>query len=131
MAGITCFGAYVPFFRLGRDAIAQAWGRDSLGGERSVANNDEDTVTMAVEAAFDCLRWVERDKVDGLFFASTTAPYKEKQCSTLVAAVADIESEIVTADYANCLRAGTTALRSALNAVSAGGAANVLVTAAD
>ncbi|MBE9502124.1 MAG: hydroxymethylglutaryl-CoA synthase family protein [Chloroflexi bacterium] len=131
MVGITSFGAYIPLFRLSRDAIAKAWLRDSLGGERSVANSDEDSMTMAVEAAFDCLRGVERKNVDGLFFASTTAPYKEKQCSTLVAAVADMESEIITADYANCLRAGTNALRSALNAVSAGRARNILVAAAD
>ena len=131
MVGITAYGAYIPIFRLSRDAIARAWGRGSLGGERSVANNDEDSVTMAVEAALDCLQGIDRQKIDGLFFASTSAPYKEKQCSTLIATVADLSTEILTGDYANCLRAGTIALRSALDAVKAGTAKNVLVTAAD
>ena len=131
MAGIISYGAYIPFWRLSRDAIAEAWGRLSLGGERSVANNDEDTVTMAVEAAFDCLNGVEREDVDGLYFASTTPPFKEKECSTLVATAADLKSEIVTADYANSLRAGTAAFRAALDAVASGSARNVLVTASD
>ena len=97
MVGITAYGAYIPLFRLSRDAIAQAWGRGSLGGERSVANNDEDSATMAIEAAFDCLQGVDRQGVDGLFLASTSSPYQEKQCSTLVAAVADLVRHLMSA----------------------------------
>jgi hypothetical protein len=55
MAGIVSYGAYIPLWRLARDTIAASWGSASIGGERSVANNDEDTVTMASEAAIDCL----------------------------------------------------------------------------
>ena len=131
MTGIISYGAYIPLWRLSRDVIAQAWGRRSLGGERSVANNDEDTITMAVEAVSDCLNNVERESVDGLYFASTSAPFKEKECSTLVATAADLKSEIMTADYANSLRAGTAALKAALDAVASGSGRNVLVTASD
>ena len=131
MSGIISYGAYVPLWRLSRDAIGAAWGRPSLGGERSVANNDEDTVTMAVEAALDCLVGIDRNTVDGLYFASTTAPFREKQCATLVAAAADLRPEIITADFGNSLRAGTTALRAALDAVNSGSAQNIVVTAAD
>jgi len=131
MAGIISYGAYIPLWRLSRDLIASAWQTASTGGERSVANNDEDTISMATEAAIDCLSGFERRKVDGLYFASTTSPYREKQCATLVAMAADLEPEIVTADFGNSLRAGTTALRAALDAVAAGSASHVLVTAAD
>lgn len=131
MVGITGFGAYVPIYRLNRDAIAQAWGRGSLKGERSVANNDEDTATMAVEAVFDCLRGADRESVDALFFASTTSPYREKQTASLLAAVADLKDEVLTADFSNSLRAGTNALRMAHDAVRSGSARNVLVAAAD
>ncbi|MDY7018841.1 MAG: hydroxymethylglutaryl-CoA synthase [Chloroflexota bacterium] len=131
MAGIISYGAYIPLWRLNRDAIAEAWGSGSIGGERSVANNDEDTVTMAVESAIDCLGGFERGNVDGLYFASTTPPYKEKECATLVAAAVDLKPEIVTADFGNSLRAGTAAIRAALDAVNSGSAKNVLVTAAD
>jgi 3-hydroxy-3-methylglutaryl CoA synthase len=49
----------------------------------------------------------------------------------MVAAVADLKDEILTADFANSLRAGTNALRSAFDAVKSGSAKEVMVTAAD
>ncbi|MBE0430566.1 MAG: hydroxymethylglutaryl-CoA synthase family protein [Dehalococcoidia bacterium] len=131
MPGIISYGAYIPLWRLARDTIAAAWGIASSGGERSVASNDEDSVTMAGEAAVDCLAGLQREDVDGLYFASTTSPYKEKECSTLVAAAADLRPNIVTADFGNSLRAGTAALRAALDAVSARSIGHVLVTASD
>ena len=57
MTGITSYGAYIPRLRLQRKAIAQAnaWFAPRLlgaaKGERSMANWDEDAVTMSVEAA--------------------------------------------------------------------------------
>ena len=99
MAGITSYGAYVPFCRLSRDIVSRAWGKSPSKGERAVAGFDEDSVTMATEAAFDCLRGLNRGEVDGLFFASTTSPYKEKQAATLIATVADLGDEIITADF--------------------------------
>lgn len=131
MRGIVSYGAYVPVFRLDRTLIANAWGRNAMGGERSVANNDEDTVTMSVEAATNCLNGSEREEVEGLFFASTTAPYKEKMNSTLIATALDLKREIATADFAHSLRAGTGALRAALSSVESDAAKNVLVAAAD
>ena len=35
--------------------------------ERSIANYDEDSVTMAVAAGVDCLRDQDRQAIDGLF----------------------------------------------------------------
>ena len=131
MAGIISYGAYIPLWRLSRDAIAEAWGSGSTGGERSVANNDEDAITMANEASIDCLTGMERENVDGLYFASTTSPFKEKECSTLVAAAADLGPEIITADFGNSLRAGTAAFRAALDAIAGGSAKSVLVAASD
>jgi len=40
MAGVVSYGACTPLWRLARDAIAEAWAGGSIGGERSVANND-------------------------------------------------------------------------------------------
>ena len=90
MAGVIAYGAYIPIYRLSREAIAQGWGSRSQGGERSVANYDEDSLTMAVEAGLDCLQGADYSRVDGLFYASTTAPYREKQCAVLAAAVLDL-----------------------------------------
>jgi len=118
-------------YRLGRDTIANAWGRGSLKGERSVANNDEDALTMAVESGVNCLKQLDRAQIDGLYFATTNAPYKEKLCSGLVATALDFRNDVVTADFGNSLRAGTGALRAALDTVKAGSADTILVTASD
>ena len=92
--GIVAAGAYIPLYRLPRSSIAQAWGTRSIGGERSVANHDEDSITMAVEAARDCLNGVNREMIGGLYYASTTAPYNEKGCATLISAVLGLPSNI-------------------------------------
>ena len=76
MAGIASYGAYIPFYRLSRAEIGKAWGSGGGPGERAVANYDEDSLTMAVAAARDCLKGFDRAAVGGLYFASTTAPYQ-------------------------------------------------------
>ncbi|MBI2953375.1 MAG: hydroxymethylglutaryl-CoA synthase family protein [Chloroflexi bacterium] len=131
MIGIIATGAYIPVYRLSRDAIGQAWGRNSQGGERAVAGGDEDSLTMAVEAGLDCLAGVDRGKIDALYFASTTSPYVEKQGAALLAAALDLPQDIVTMDFANSLRCGSNALLAAFNTVRAGAARSVLVLAAD
>ncbi|HXG68715.1 MAG TPA: 3-hydroxy-3-methylglutaryl CoA synthase, partial [Blastocatellia bacterium] len=131
MTGITSFGAYIPYYRLAHKEIARAWGGRAGEGERAVANVDEDSITMAVEAVRDLLAGGEGREVDGVFFASTTSPYAEKQASALIAAAADLRYDARTADYTNSLRSATTAILAALDSVKAGSAANIIVTAAD
>lgn len=130
MVGITSIGVYLPVYRLGRDEIARMWAGRSAGGSKAVAGYDEDAVTMAVAAARDCL---ERGggEAGGLSLATTTAPYKEKQSAAIVAAAADLPDACHTADFTNSLRASAIALKSAIDAVKAGSARNVVVTAAD
>jgi hydroxymethylglutaryl-CoA synthase len=131
MVGISLLGGYVPIYRMDRGVIAEIWGRASLGGERSVANNDEDAITMAVEALRNCTRGQRTQGVDGLFFATTSSPYTEKMNSALIATALDLGREIATADFTNSLRAGTGALKAAFDSVTAGSMNKVLVAAAD
>ena len=126
MAGIAAYGAYVPRYRLGPGT--DGWNSRS---ERSVANFDEDSVTMAVAAGLDCLAGRDRQAIDGLVFASTTPPYAEKGCASIIATALDLRREIFTADVTDVLRAGTTALKQALDSVTAGSAGQVLVIASD
>jgi 3-hydroxy-3-methylglutaryl CoA synthase len=96
--GITSYGGYIPWHRIGRQHFVKVWGGFSLSGERAIAGYDEDSLTMAVEAAMDCLRGLDPQTVDGLFFATTTSPHKEKQCSALIAMPLDLRRDIRTAD---------------------------------
>jgi len=125
MVGIVSYGAYIPTWRIKRELL----GRGS--GERSVAGEDEDSLTMAVAAAIDCLGDLDRENIDGVLFASTTSPFKEKCVASTIAAVLDLRRDVFTADFANSIRAGTSALKAALGMVKAGAAKQILVTAAD
>ena len=131
MAGIVSYGAYIPYYRLPRSVISKAWGRPGGRGERAVARYDEDPVSMSVAAGMDCLRESDPKSIDALFMATTTAPYKERLNATIVATALDLRREVRNADFANCLKASTTALLSAVDAVDAGSLKSVLVTSAD
>lgn len=131
MAGILRCGAYVPYFRLPRSQIGEAWAGRGSRGEKAVANHDEDSLTLAVEAARDCLRDMDRSEIDGLFFVSTTSPYREKLGASLITSVLGLRSDILTTDFAHCLRAGTTALELARAYTETGRAASILVVFAD
>src|SRR4030042_1418801 len=131
MVGIVSYGAYIPIYRLSLESIASVWGGPSGRGEKAVSNADEDSVTMAVEAVLDCLTGIERQVVDGLYLASTTTPYREKQSASIIRAATDLREEITTIDFANSLRGATNAMSAAANAVKAGEAKRVMVVASD
>ncbi|MBS0276306.1 MAG: hydroxymethylglutaryl-CoA synthase family protein, partial [Proteobacteria bacterium] len=141
MIGITSYGAYVPRLRLQRKAIAQAnaWFAPGLmgaaKGERSMANWDEDAVTMAVEAARDCLPAqdpiTDRAFVDGLYFASTTLPFSDRQNAGIVAGALSLKDGISSTDISSSQRAGTSALLAALDGVASGRMASPLVVAGE
>ena len=137
MVGIRSYGGYIPRYRLNRMIVFGSMGwinpanMLNAQGEKAVANFDEDSVTMAAAASADCMTGFNRDLVGGVYFASTTAPYKERLCANLVAGALATREDIRTADFAGGLKAGTTALIAALDAVSAGTAENIVVSAAD
>ena len=124
--GIHEFGGYVPIQRLKRKAIADAnaWFNPALRGlskgERSICNWDEDSVTMAVEAARDALGGTGSGSIDAVYFASTTLPFQDRQNAGIIAEALHLGSELLTMDVAGSQRAGTTALTAALKAAASG-----------
>lgn len=130
MVGITSFEAYIPPYRLSRSEISRAWGTRDFGGERAVAKYDEDSLTMALAATLGCLK-SSRSRSDGLFFASTTSPYQEKQAAAILAAAADLPRETRTVDFSDSLRAASIAINSAADAVKSGTAENIIVAVSD
>ncbi|MBI4308457.1 MAG: OB-fold domain-containing protein [Chloroflexi bacterium] len=126
MVGIRSYGAYIPKYRLGKETAG--WGQSV---EKAVGNFDEDSITMAVAAGMDCLGGQSRDQVSSLFFATTAPPYLEKQGAAVAATALDLKRETFTADVTTTLRAGTTALRLAMDAIASGSARDALVVAGD
>ncbi len=131
MIGITSYGAYIPWHRIDRKSYLNAFGGFAIPGEKAIAGIDEDSVTMGVEAGIDCLSEIDPKTVDGLLFATTTSPYKEKQVSAMMAMPLDMRPDIRTADIASSLRGGTTAICMALDSIKAGSANSMLVIASD
>ena len=136
-AGIVAYGAYVPRLRLERAAIAAATGWTGAprprppAGQRSYCNWDEDSITMAVEAARDCLQQQDRSRVRWAGFASTTAPFADRSNAGVVATALDLPEATVTVDSGGSQRAGSTSLHAALDWVGSGHDGLALVTAAD
>jgi 3-hydroxy-3-methylglutaryl CoA synthase len=84
---------------------------------------------MAVEAGGACV--AEPQTLDGLYFASTSAPYLEKQVASVVATALDCRRDVAVADFGGSTRSGLAALRAGCDAVAAGSLGTVLVTVAD
>ncbi|MFD1789571.1 3-oxoacyl-[acyl-carrier-protein] synthase III C-terminal domain-containing protein [Sphingomonas floccifaciens] len=121
---ISAVGCYLPLLRLDRAAAAKALRFSGLGGRasghRAVAGWDEDPVTLAVEAARGFA------PSDRLVFASTSAPFTEREHATLVAAGLGFAETIRTSDVSGSRRCGVGALLDAL--LSSG---DVIVTAGE
>ena len=119
LIGIKSYGAYLPKYLLSRQLISEAWDFPSVPGTKTIAMADEDSLTMSVEAGLDCLMGIDPKTVDGIFFASTTQVYTEKDSASLIATVLDMREDILTADFTDSLKAGTTAVTRAVDTIKA------------
>lgn len=113
-SGIVAIGGYLPLLRLDRKAAAKELAWTGLGmtrnGFRTVADWDEDALTMAVEAA----RGLVSIPPDALRFASTSAYFTDRSQAAIMLDALALAPTIRSVDHANSRRAGTTALLDAL-----------------
>lgn len=118
--GITGFGGYIPRLRMERSAIAAAhkWMapglRSAAKGRRAFCNWDEDSITMAVEAARDALNNKPSGDISRLVLASTTLPFADMLNASVVCGALDLQVEVRALDIGHTQRAGTSALLAAL-----------------
>lgn len=102
MTSLVAYGAYVPYFRLRRSAIATVLGGRAAGGTRAVASYDEDSTTLGVEAARAALAAVPeaRGSVRSLLFATATPPYLDKTNAAAIHAALGLAPEAMAVDMA-------------------------------
>src|SRR3989440_7803066 len=116
MRGIAAYGAYVPYWRLDRKAIATALGAPSGSGTRSVASYDEDTTSLGVEAARAAVRAAPHLSPEVLYFATAQPAYLDKTNATAIHAALDLAPSAPAYDMAGAVRSGAGALGAALEA---------------
>jgi len=137
MVGIVSYGGYIPRLRLSRMSIFQnmGWFAPAIimvaQGERSFCNWDEDAVSMAVAASQDCLKGMDKTKVDALFLSSTTLPFADRSCAGIVKTALNLRDNILAEDVTTSIKCGTSALITALDVVRGGEREKILVTASD
>lgn len=131
MAFIKAVGFNFPYLRLKRERIGQAWNQRSAPGEKAVAALDQDSLTMGVDAASEVLDPSDNCDIGGVYFASTSPPYKLQSAASLVVGALGLSHNCFTADFGNSYKAGVSALIAANDAIEAGRISNALVIVSD
>ncbi|MGC9149826.1 MAG: hydroxymethylglutaryl-CoA synthase [Candidatus Micrarchaeia archaeon] len=129
MASIVGYGFYIPRLRIKVEEIARVWGEDaeqiksSLGvEEKSVPDIDEDTATMAVEAARNAINFagIEAEKIGAIFVGSESHPYAVKPTASIVAEAVGAVPNSTAVDMEFACKAGTTAMQACMAMVDSG-----------
>jgi 3-hydroxy-3-methylglutaryl CoA synthase len=137
MIGIVGYGGYIPRLRLSRRAVvdANAWYAPNFAakakGTRAFGSWDEDSITLAVAAARDCLGTSEdRDHISGVYLASGTLPFAERLNAGVVCGALTLRDDVEALDLSGSQRVALSAVSQAIAKVQSGGG-DVLVLAAD
>lgn len=126
MVGIITYGAYIPKLRIRVEEIARVWGANPTeitGGlgvyEKSVPDIDENTATIAVEAARNALarRHVSKDDIGAIYVGSESHPYAVKPTSVTVGEAILATPVMTAADYEFACKAGTAAIQTSMGLV--------------
>ncbi len=137
-SGIVGYGAYIPRYRLAAAEISELWrgGQDAdmlPVEQKSVPGPDEDTATMAIEAARNALQRAAIDpaEIRAVWVGSESHPYAVKPTGTLVAQALGIAPHTTAADFEFACKAGTESMQAALSFVGSNMAEYALAVAMD
>jgi hydroxymethylglutaryl-CoA synthase len=135
--GIVGYGAYVPRYRLPGSEVARVW----TGGhgappvlEKAVPGLDEDTITIAIEAARNALArtgGVDPSQIGAVWVGSESHPYAVKPSGTILAETIGAVPHTLTGDWEFACKAGTEALQAAIGIVGSGMVVYALAVGAD
>lgn len=134
--GIIGYGAYIPRFRIAAAEIGRVWtGGESFPiKEKSVPGPDEDTATMAIEAARNALDrcgGIDPREIRAVWIGSESHPYAVKPTGTVVAEAIGATPATMGADLEFACKAGTEAIQMAIALVGSGMARYALAAGVD
>jgi len=146
MSGILAYGTAIPRRRIAAESIRAVWGNiaesfiDMLSiGERAVLGPDEDTLTLGISAARDCLERAGNPgspaggagNIGAVILASGTSPYATKAAAYVLKDALDLPASALACDVQCSEKSGSTALALARGLVESGSVERALVVAAD
>jgi hydroxymethylglutaryl-CoA synthase len=114
--GICSYGVAIPSTIITTKEIEQAQGKEGLGIGRSlgvvsktVPEKDQDTITLATEAALSALHTFTADalSINALFIGSESHPYAVKPSGTVVKNALGLSDDMALADLQFACKAGT------------------------
>jgi hydroxymethylglutaryl-CoA synthase len=129
MVGIVGYGAYLPRYRIKAEVIARQWGADPEAVtrglqlyEKTVPGQDEDTITISVEATKNALRRAQIDpkEIGAVYIGSESHPYAVKPSATILIDALGIGPHVHVASYEFACKAGTEAMYVAYSHVKSG-----------
>jgi hydroxymethylglutaryl-CoA synthase len=129
MIGIVGYGGYIPGLRIKVEEIAAVWGADPDAlkkglniEEKSVPSMDEDTATIAVEAALNALKMANIDpkEIGAIYVGSESHPYAVKPTSTIVGEAIGCGTEYTAADTEFACKAGTAGIQMVMGLIQGG-----------
>jgi hydroxymethylglutaryl-CoA synthase len=129
---VLAVGAAAPAWRLPAADVGAAWGRGGKG-QAAVCAPDEDTLTLAAEAASRALAvsGLQHDIVDGLWWGTSRPPFAEGPSHAVLARAIGLSHNSAGALCAGSPHAGMEALLGAADAIGAGSARVALVVVSD
>jgi len=130
---LLAVGAAAPSWRLAAADVGAAWARGGGRGQAAVCAPDEDTLTLAAEAARRALlaSGLQTDIVDGLWWGTSRPPFAEGPSHAVLASAVGLSHRSGGALFAGSTHAGIEALLGAADAVGAGSARVALVVVSD
>jgi len=140
MVGIVGYGSYVPNYRIKVEEIARQWGKDAQPienglqvHEKTVPAMDEDTVTIAVQAAKYALKRarIGAQQIGAVYIGSESHPYAVKPSGTILIDALGIGPDVHVADFEFACKAGTEAMFVAYSHVKSGNMPYALGIGAD
>lgn len=126
MVGISSYGTSIPIRRIKAEEIAQQWGKDPEGikkglniEEKTVRHHDEDSATLAVEAAREAMETnsMNPNDIEAIYVGSESPPYAVKPTAGIIAEAINATPNLTGADLEFACKAGTAGIQALMGMI--------------
>lgn len=139
--GLVSYGTFIPRYRIGVEEILRVWNNffaeilkeQLMVSERVVLSPDQDTLTLAFEAARQALGRVDLpdEALGGVYLGTCTSPWDTRPAATALAEMLGLTGFRSCSDLQFSTKSGTAALQMAWAMVASGALENALAVGSD